>query len=101
MTSGEWVRATPEGISLQVRVVPRAGATALAGIRDGRLLVRLAAPPVDNAANDALVAFVARCLKIPPRNVALDSGPRSRNKQLKISGVTEDYVRKVLTSPRR
>ena len=101
MTSGEWVWATPEGISLQVRVVPRAGATALAGVRDGRLLVRLAAAPVDNAANDALVAFLAKSLKIPPRNVALENGTRSRNKQLAISGVTVDYARQALTSPRK
>ena len=55
MTSFEWVRATPDGISLLVKVIPRAGVTTFAGIRDGRLLVRLAAAPVDDAANDALI----------------------------------------------
>ena len=94
MTSCEWVRATPDGISLLVKVIPRAGVTTFAGIRDGRLLVRLAAAPVDDAANDALIAFVAKSLKIPARNVTLEKGARSRNKQLTIDGVSVDDATK-------
>ena len=53
------VGEAPGGASLLVRVMPRAGATQIGGIRDGRLLVRLAAAPVDGAANDALRAFLS------------------------------------------
>ena len=101
MTSGEWVRATPDGVCLLVKVVPRAGVTACAGIRDGRLLVRLAAPPVDDAANEALTAFIARSLKIPTRHVTIERGGRSRSKQIAIRGVSVDYAAEVFTSPRR
>jgi len=101
MTSGEWVRETPEGVSLLVKVIPRAGVTTFAGIRDGRLLVRLAAAPVDDAANEALVAFLAKTLKVPPRNITLERGAHSRNKQLGIVGVGTAYAVEVLTSPRK
>jgi uncharacterized protein YggU (UPF0235/DUF167 family) len=84
-------------VSLLVRVIPRAGVTKLDGTRDGRLLVRLAAPPVEGAANDALISYLARLLKIPVRNITVSAGARSRNKQLSISGVTADRVR-TLTS---
>ncbi len=100
MTSAEWVRATPDGVCLLVKVIPRAGATTFAGIRDGRLLVRLAAPPVDDAANDALIAFVAKSLKVPARHVTIERGGRSRSKQLAIRGVSVQYAEEVLTSPR-
>ena len=63
---------TPAGVSFRVRVVPRAGRTGVAGTRGDALLVRLAAAPVDGAANDALIAMLAalstrstRCLDRP------------------------------------
>ena len=98
MTSGDWVWATPEGAALRVKVIPRAGRDAVAGIRDGRLLIRLAAPPVDNAANEALVAFIARSLRIPARNISIESGARSRAKQLALHGVRPAQVEEVFTS---
>lgn len=101
MTSGEWVWATPEGAALRVKVIPRAGTTAVAGIRDGRLLIRLAAPPVDNAANEALVAFLAKALKIPGRNISIASGARSRSKLLTLAGVRAAHVDEVLISLRK
>ncbi len=101
MTSADWARATPDGARLLVRVIPRAGVTAAAGIRDGRLLVRLAAAPVDDAANDALIQFVAKSLKVPARNVTIETGARSRNKQLAIRGVTPDAVTAAFISARK
>ena len=81
------VTARPGGCALRVRVVPRAGRTALAGERDGALLVRLAAAPVDGEANDALIAFLARRLESPRRAIRLVAGDRSREKRLEIDGV--------------
>ncbi len=76
----------PRGAVLQVRVVPRAGRTGLAGIRNGALLVRLAAPPVEGAANDLLVTFLADVLDVPRRDLRIEHGLRSRTKRLAISG---------------
>jgi uncharacterized protein (TIGR00251 family) len=82
------IRATPDGIELQVRVIPRAGRTACAGTREGALLVRLAAPPVEGAANDALIAFLAQLLDVPRRDVHILSGQRGRTKRVAVKGIT-------------
>jgi uncharacterized protein YggU (UPF0235/DUF167 family) len=55
--------------------------------------VRLAAPPVEGAANEALVAFVAKWLAVPRRAVRILSGERSRRKRLAVDGVSADLVR--------
>jgi uncharacterized protein (TIGR00251 family) len=75
-----------------VRVTPRAGRSAVAGVRDGMLLVKLAAAPVDGAANDALVALLSEVLHIPKRSIRIKSGARSRTKVVEIDGVTEGEV---------
>jgi uncharacterized protein (TIGR00251 family) len=74
---------------MAVRVVARAGRTAIAGVRGDALLVRLAAAPVDGAANDALVAFLAEALHCPRRDITLVSGHASRNKRVAVAGLTE------------
>jgi uncharacterized protein (TIGR00251 family) len=73
---------------LLVRVIPRAGRSTIAGFRGGALLVRLAAAPVDGAANDALVAFLAGQLGCRKQDVSIVSGARSRDKRLQIAGLT-------------
>ena len=71
-----------------MRVIPRSGKTGFAGIRDGILVVRLTAPPVDNAANDALLDFLAGIVGVPRRAIRLLSGAKSRRKRIAIDGVT-------------
>lgn len=83
------------GISFRVRVVPRAGRTAVAGERGDALLVRLAAPPVDGAANEALVAFLSRLFDVPHRQVTIAAGERSRDKVVRIAGVDAARIRSV------
>lgn len=62
-------------------------------MRDGAFLIRLAAPPVDGAANDALVAFLSEALALPRRNIVIVSGGKSRNKRVRIEGMHEAAVR--------
>ena len=84
---------------VDVRVVPRAKKTELAGTRPstdpGRteLVIRVAAPPVEGAANDAVVAFLAERLHLPRRNVRIVSGETSRRKRVEISGATPEQIR--------
>ena len=86
----------PGGAEVSVRVIPRAGRDAVAGVREGALLVRLAAAPVDGAANEALVRVLAETLGVPRRAVALVSGERSRNKRVRLVGLTAaDAVRRL------
>jgi uncharacterized protein len=84
--------AAKAGIAFRVRVVPRAGRTVIAGTRGDALLVRLAAPPVDGAANDALVAFLSSVFDRPKRDVTLVSGHTSRDKCVAIAGLAESEI---------
>jgi uncharacterized protein (TIGR00251 family) len=73
---------------LSIRVIPRAGRTAIAGMRGDALLIRLAAAPVDGAANDALIAFLSELLERPKRDIAIVSGQKSRDKRVRVAGMT-------------
>ena len=82
-----------------VRAQPRASRTAIQGVHAGALKVQLQAPPVDGAANDALVAWLAReVLGLPPRDVRLIRGEASRDKLLAVSGRTAPEVLAALTA---
>jgi uncharacterized protein (TIGR00251 family) len=74
---------------LDIRVIPRAPRTRVDGTRGGAILIRLAAPPVDGAANDALVAFLSDALALPRRNIQIVSGEKSRDKRVQIQGLDE------------
>ena len=89
----------PGGCAVRVRVVPRAGRTALAGERDGAVLVRLAAAPLDGEANAALVAWLANQLRVPRRAVRLAAGARARDKRLEIDGLGADEAARRLGPP--
>jgi uncharacterized protein (TIGR00251 family) len=77
---------TPAGATLSLRVTPRAGRTSLSGIAEDQLLVRIAAAPVDDAANEALVELLARTLGVPKRSVEITAGRHSRTKRVAIAG---------------
>ena len=87
------IRQTETGVEMDIRVIPRARKTEFAGQRGDAVLIRLSAPPVDGAANEALVAFVAASFGLARRSVRLVSGERSRDKRLAIEGVTESAAR--------
>lgn len=93
-------KSTQAGVEIDVRVIPRASKTQLAGDRDGRLVVRLAAPPVEGAANDALIKFFSELLDVPRRAVRLVSGERGRNKRIAVAGIAADVARARLLPPR-
>jgi uncharacterized protein (TIGR00251 family) len=83
-----FLTASSSGVICVVRVTPRAGRTAIAGVRDEVLLVKLAAAPVDGAANEALVALLADVFGVPRRDVTLVSGHNGRLKRVAVTGVT-------------
>lgn len=83
-------------IRIEVFVQPRAAKTELAGMHDGHPKIRLAAPPVDGAANAALVEFVAKRLKIAKSRVRVVGGLASRRKVLEVEGVAADVVSEAL-----
>ena len=83
----------PDGADIDIRVIPRAGRSEIAGTRAGSLLIRLAAAPVDGAANLELIALLARALDLPKRNFVLLSGEKSRTKRIKVLGATAATLR--------
>jgi len=79
-----------------VRVIPRAKKTEISGERGGALVVRVAAPPVEGAANDALIDLFSSRLRVPRRAIRIVSGERGRLKRLAIEGVTAEEVRSLI-----
>jgi hypothetical protein len=90
------VKATASGIEIDVRVIPRASKTTLGPTRDDALVVRVAAPPVDNAANEALVDFFSELFGVPARAVRIVAGARGRRKRVAIDGISIEKARVIL-----
>jgi uncharacterized protein (TIGR00251 family) len=101
-TPGPGLQAAGQGCRLVVHVVPQAPRTGADGWHDGALRVRLAAPPVDGKANDALVAWLAAELGLPRRAVRVMRGAASRHKQLAIAAdaaVVAAWLARVAPAP--
>ncbi|HXS06687.1 MAG TPA: DUF167 family protein [Rhizomicrobium sp.] len=86
--------AVPGGVRLAVRLTPRGGRDALDGVgmdAQGRpvLQIRLAAPPVEGAANEALIAFLAELLDLRKKDVVLRSGHTARTKIVELTGTPD------------
>ena len=86
---------------LTLHVQPRARRTEVAGLHGAALKIRLAAPPVDGAANDELVRFLAEQLGVPCRAVRLVAGAGARRKVVEVDGVAADDAMRVLLTPPR
>ena len=78
----------PSAAVIDVRVIPRAPRTRVDGTRGGAILIRLAAPPVDGAANAELVRFLAELLGVARSAVEIVSGETGRRKVVRVQGVT-------------
>jgi len=87
---------TDKGITFSVRVQPRASRSEINGEIDGVLKLRLSAPPVDGEANEECIRFLSKALGIGKGQVEIVSGLTSRNKIIRISGVTKTQFEQVL-----
>jgi len=88
--------ARPEHDLLHVRVQPRASLSTIVGWREQALLVRVMAPPVEGAANAAVVTLIARALGVRPSAVRVVRGERGRDKWLSVDGLTAAAIRERL-----
>lgn len=88
-----WLSAHGEVLRIATLAVPRASKTELMGVHDGRLRVRLAAPPVDGAANDELVRFFAQRLDVAKSAVRVAQGSSGRRKTIEVEGLSAAELR--------
>lgn len=80
-------------VSFRVRVTPRASRDAVLDVREGILRVALSAPPVDGAANSALIKLLAKALGVSKSRVQIGRGQRSREKLVRVQGLSAKDVR--------
>jgi uncharacterized protein (TIGR00251 family) len=86
------VQDTKAGAVLSVHIQPKASTTECVGIYGDAIKIRVAAPPVDGAANDELIRFLARQLSIPSTSVRIHSGAGGRYKHVLVKGITAQLV---------
>lgn len=86
------LKPTQAGTLIPVRVAPRASHNKITGVKQGALQVRLTAPPVDGAANQALIKLLAKALGLAKGRLSLASGQKSRDKVLLAQGITPEQV---------
>jgi len=91
------IREVDDGVTFAVKVHPRAKKNAITGELGEALKVSLTTPPIEGRANDAFVEFFAKLLKVPRSSVTIASGQTSRNKVIRVAGVTAQYVREQLS----
>jgi uncharacterized protein (TIGR00251 family) len=80
------------GALIKIRVIPRAGHTKLAGRRGDAVLIRVAAAPVDEAANHELTTFLAQLLDVPRRTITIEAGQRSRDRRVRVSDLSDEQL---------
>ncbi|MGE5126774.1 MAG: DUF167 domain-containing protein [Betaproteobacteria bacterium] len=92
------LRDTPEGLTLRVRVQPRASRDGLLGERQGALVVRLTAPPLEGRANQALARLLGEALGVAPSAVRVVRGEAGRDKLVAVAGLSAAAARGRLPS---
>ncbi|NKB82024.1 MAG: YggU family protein [Nitrospirales bacterium] len=90
------IKETPTGILLAVYIQTRAAKTEYVGLHGETLKFRVAAPPVDGAANEALCRFLAKLFSVPKPSVHLSTGKTGRRKHVELKGVSLADVQHVL-----
>lgn len=82
-----WLREDGDGVVLTLHIQPGAKRTECAGLHGEALKIRLAAPPVDGRANEALIVFLARALDVPKARLELVCGHSARAKRVRVAGI--------------
>ena len=90
------IRDTSSRVGFAVKVQPRARKNAITGMVGDALKLALTAPAVDGRANKACIEFFANLLKVPRSSVTIASGQSSRNKVIRVAGISAAEVRKTI-----
>ena len=96
MSLPAFLRAQPDGILLSVKVQPRAAKNQIGAVQGNELKIQVTAPPVDSAANEALVVFLAEQFDCGRNRIEVVRGQKSRHKTLKLHGfVAEEILQRI------
>ena len=90
------IQNSPSGVTFAVKVHPRAKKNAITGEVGDALKLALTAPPVDGKANDACINFFAKLLNVPRSSVTIAAGQTSRNKVIRVMGLSAEEIKKRL-----
>jgi hypothetical protein len=100
MNDMEFLKAGPDGTCLSLKVQPRASKNGIGDVANGELKIKVTAPPVDAAANEALLLLLAECLDCPRGAVQLIRGKTSRHKQVLVRNMSVEAVLEKLRASR-
>lgn len=100
-TKGRQSEQTSGSVTIAVRIQPRASKNSISRTEDGSLKIRLTAPPVDGAANEALVNYLSKVLGVSKSSIEIVSGHTSREKRIRISGVSETAIDQLLNTDKQ
>jgi len=92
-----WLKQTPTGITLNLHCQPGAKITKVVGLHDGCLKISLQAPALENKANELLLAWLSKQLRVPQKQIQFLSGQNSRKKRVEIWGsISPDQIIQIL-----
>ena len=91
------IQESPTSVTFAIKVQPRARKNAITGTLGDALKVSLTAPPVDGKANQACIDFFAKLLKVPRSSVTIAAGQTSRNKMIRVAGLSAKEVEERLS----
>ena len=93
-----WLKETPTGIVLNIHCQPGAKVSKVVGLHDGSLKISLQAPAMENKANEMLLAWLSKQLKVPQKQIQFLSGQNSRIKRVEIWGsITPEQIAQALS----
>lgn len=92
MNTPGFLRSQPDGVLLSIKLQPRASANEVGPLLGNELRIKVTAPPVEAAANEALVRLLAEALACPRNRIALIRGRTSRHKVVRVAGLTAEAV---------
>ncbi len=98
--SKEWIKQKPEGVLLVCHVQPGAKKSEIIGEHGAALKIKIAAPPVDGAANEALCDFLSKFFSVKKKDITIERGQSSRHKAVLLKSVNAAFIRGRLTNPK-
>ena len=90
------VRETKTGVTIEIKLHPRAGRDRLAGVINNRLKIDVSAAPVKNKANRSMIKLLSKTLKVPQEAIVIKRGTTSRNKLIEIRSISTEEVTKLI-----